>query len=122
VNHSEIPTLRPLRVPVTLVVGGSDRLLGVVSEAAISAQLLVAECSPSDAATTAAEMRPLVLVMPRDVYECDREGFDSLARDVRARIFVAEDDLLDPLELEGQLAVLMNEAESARPSWTGELG
>jgi len=122
VSHSEIPTVRPLRVPVTLVVGGSDRLIGLVSEAAISAQLLVAECCPSDAATTAAEMRPLVLVLPRDVYESDREGFDSLARDVRSRILVADDDLLDPIELEAQLAILMGEAESARPSWTGEPG
>lgn len=109
-------------VPVTLVVGGSDRLLGVVSEAAISVQLLVAECSVADAASTAAEMRPLVLVIPRDVYEADREGMDGLARDVRARILVADADLLDPTQIEGQLAVLMNEAESARPSWAGELG
>ncbi|MBM4360001.1 MAG: hypothetical protein FJ096_18000 [Deltaproteobacteria bacterium] len=121
-SHSEIPTLKPARVPVTLVIGGTDRMIGVVSEAAISAQVLVADCSASDAATTAAEMRPLVLVMPRDVYEVEREAMDSLARDVRARILILDEDHVDTEELELQLVALMNEAENQRPSWAGELG
>jgi hypothetical protein len=122
VSHSEIPTIKPARVPVTLVVGGNDRLIGLVSEAAIAVQLLVADCSTSDAATTAAEMRPLVLVFPHDVYEADREAMDSLARDVRAKILVVDDGMVDPLELEHRLGALMGEAENQRPSWAGELG
>lgn len=118
----EIPTLRPMQVPVTLVVGGSERLIGAVSEAAISAQLLVAECTLVDAMNTAAEMRPLVIVLPRDVYEAEREGLDLLARDIRAKLLVVESDTLDPLELEQQLAGLMSDAENQRPSWAGEMG
>jgi hypothetical protein len=122
VSDFEVPTIKPARVPITLIVGGNDRLIGAVSEAAISAQLLVAECDVADAASTAAEMRPLVIVLSTEVYEADVEGYDNLAEDVRARLLVVAGDVLNPTDLEEHLIQLMNAAESARPSWSGDLG
>ncbi len=122
VSDFEAPTIKPARVPVTLVVGGNDRLIGAVSEAAISAQLLVADCTVAEAASTAAELRPLVIVIPTVVYEADIEGYENLARDLRARLLVVQEDVLNPADLEEHLILLMNDAESQRPSWTGDLG
>ncbi len=121
VSDSDVPTMKPARVPITLVVGGDDALIGAVSEAAISAQLLVAECSVLDAASSAAEMRPLVIVIPTEVYEADVEGYDSLARDVRARLLVVAGEVVSASDLEEHLILLMTDAEEQRPSWTGEL-
>lgn len=121
-SSSEIPTLRPARVPVVLVVGGEDRLIELVSEAAISAQLLVADCGLPEAPTAAAEMRPLVVVVPADVYETEGEGLESLARDVRSRVLVLDHSSTNSDEIEQKLIALMNESERDRPSWAGELG
>ncbi len=120
VSDFEAPTLKQMQIPVALVVGGSDRLISAISEAAVVTQVLVAECSVTDAPTMAAQMRPLVLVMSEDVYGTDREGFDSLARDVRSRVLAVADEDMEPAQLEAQLAELMLEAEGQRPSWTGD--
>jgi hypothetical protein len=110
-----------MQIPVALVIGASEKLIGAVSDAAVSAQVLVAECSVQDATTMAAQMRPLVMVMPTEVYEFDQEGFDALARDVRSRVLAVSETEIDPAELEHQLTSLMVEAENQRPSWIGEL-
>jgi hypothetical protein len=117
----EAPTLKQMQIPVALVVGGSDRLIGAISEAAVQAQVLVAECAVADALTMAAQMRPLVLVMSEEVYEFDRDSFDTLARDVRSRCLVVGEGDLDPVVLEQQLRELMFEAENQRPSWVGDV-
>lgn len=120
-RDQEVPTLRQFKVPVVLVVGASEELLGLVSDVAITAQVLVSECSPEAATDTAASMRPLVLVMPEEVYLQDSQNFDALARDVRAKILRVPAPLPGPGQLEPELTRLMQEAEAQRPSWTGDL-
>lgn len=119
-RETEATTLRQFKIPVVLVVGGTEELIAAVSEAALSAQVLVAECTEGDATNTAAQMRPLVMIVPEDVYTADSNNFDALARDVRAEI-LRVDGSETPAELEAELARLMAQAEAKRPSWTEEL-
>jgi len=121
VRDQEVPTLRQFKVPVVLVVGASEELLGVVSDVALTAQVLVSECSPEAATDTAASMRPLVLVMPEEVYAQDSQNFDALARDVRAKVLRVQIPVPSASQLEPELTRLMHEAEAQRPSWTSEL-
>jgi hypothetical protein len=120
-GDQDVPTLRQFKIPVVLVIGGSEALIGVVSEAALSAQVLVAECALEDATDTAAEMKPLVLIMGEATYSEDPEGFEALARDVRAKILRVLDSQLDAHVLEPLLTSRMVEAEAQRPSWNGDL-
>ncbi len=115
-SQSDVPTIRQMHFPAALVVGGSPALIGSVGTAALGAQVLVAECSVSDAPTVAAQMRPLVMVMNRTVYETDADGFEALARDVRSQVLVVERDDPDPTPLEAKLAALVAEAERKRAS------
>ena len=122
VDHdSELPTLKQIHVPVALVIDGSEEVISAVSKAALSAQVLIAECTSADAATMAAQMRPLVLIAPHDVYQREWENFEALARDLRASMMPLSPGDLDPTHLEGELTRLMGEAERRRPSWTDEL-
>ncbi|MCA9622771.1 MAG: hypothetical protein KC731_27315 [Myxococcales bacterium] len=120
-RDQEVPTLRQFKIPVVLVVGASEELLGLVSEAALTAQVLVSECSVADTINTAAQMRPLVIIMPEDVYRQDDRNYEALARDVRAKILRVPRGSLDTDELLPELMRLMQEAEAQRPSWTNEL-
>lgn len=120
-RDNEVPTLRQFKVPVVLVVGASEELLGVVSDVALTAQVLVSECSAETATNTAASMRPLVLVIPEEIYAQDEQNFEALARDVRAKILRVRAKMPSAAELEPELMQLMQEAEQQRPSWTSEL-
>ena len=119
-RETEATTLRQFKIPVVLVIGGSEALIAAVSEAALSAQVLVAECTVENATDTAAQMRPLVMILPEEVYLADSNNFDALARDVRAEILRVDDELRGA-ELESELSLLMARAEAKRPSWTDEL-
>ena len=119
-RETEATTLRQFKIPVVLVIGGSEALIAAVSEAALSAQVLVAECTVENATDTAAQMRPLVMILPEEVYLADSNNFDALARDVRAEILRVDDELRGA-ELESELSLLMARAEAMRPSWTDEL-
>ena len=120
-RESESPTLKHMQIPVALLVGGTERLISAVSDAALSAQVLVAECTVADAATMAAQMRPLVIVMTVEVYQFDPDSFDALAQDVRSRLLTLDDNAIDHVALEAEQSQLMLESESQRPSWTGDL-
>lgn len=120
-RETEATTLRQFKIPVVLVIGGSEALIAAVSEAALSAQVLVAECPVVNATDTAAQMRPLVMIIPDDVYDADASNFDALARDVRAEILHVDPSGVLASELEPELAKLMAQAEAKRPSWTDEL-
>ena len=120
VARSDSPTLRQLQVPVALVIGGGRELVRIVEEAAVSAQLLVAECTVAEATTAAAEMRPLVMIMSEDVYGFDPESFEALAQDVRSHVLTVPADNVQTEELKAKLQALMLETEELRPSWTGE--
>jgi hypothetical protein len=120
-RETEATTLRQFKIPVVLVVGGTEDLISAVSEAALSAQVLVAECTVENATDTAAQMRPLVIIIPEDVYTSESNNFEALARDVRAEILRVHEGTAAS-ELEADLAKLMSKAEAKRPSWTDELG
>ncbi len=122
VRDNEVPTLRQFKIPVVLVIGGSSSLLSAVSDIAVSAQVLVSECSVDTATDTAAQMRPLVMIMEEDVYAQDATNLEALARDVRAKIMRVGAAPHDPQHLAPVLLQLMAEAENQRPSWTSELG
>ena len=119
-RETEATTLRQFKIPVVLVVGGTEDLIAAVSEAALSAQVLVAECTVENATDTAAQMRPLVMIIPEDVFSSDSNNFEALARDVRAEILVVDEDA-ETSELQAELTKLMAKAEAKRPSWTDEL-
>jgi hypothetical protein len=121
VRDQDVPTLRQFRIPVVLVVGGHEELLGVVSDVAVSAQVLVSECSPETAVNTAASMRPLVLILPEELFIQDEQNYEALARDVRAKIMRVPEPLPSVDELRPELMRLMQEAEAQRPSWSGDL-
>ena len=118
---SETQTLRQFQVPVAQVIAATGELIAAIGEAALSAQLLVVESSVADSADTAAEMRPLVIVLPEHVYQTDAGNFEALARDIRSRLMRVVDGELDPVELRRRLETLMAEAEAQRPSWNDEL-
>ncbi|MEM1030705.1 MAG: hypothetical protein AAF928_10040 [Myxococcota bacterium] len=115
-RETEVPTLRNFKVPVVLVVGGDDRLIRVVSEAALELQVLVVDCSPENAVNTAVQMQPLVMVVPSRVYDPDRPNFDALARDIRAELLRAGEEMPAPA-LAASLSTMMQDAEAKRPSW-----
>jgi hypothetical protein len=120
VERTDKATLKDMKIPVALVVAGTEAIIGAVSDAALSAQVLVAECGVADATNTAAQMRPLVMVIPAEVYDTDAEGFDALAQDVRAQVMRVPTGF-DLEELERDLLKLMLEAENKRPSWSDQL-
>jgi hypothetical protein len=121
VRDTELPTLRQFQIPVVLIICGTEELIGAIGEVAVSLQVLVSECSEEDAATTAAQMRPLVIILHEEIYQQDPIGFEALARDVRARVMRVARGHTEPLELEQRLTQLMAEAEAQRDSWSGEL-
>ncbi|MBW2457229.1 MAG: hypothetical protein JRI68_22135 [Deltaproteobacteria bacterium] len=120
VRETDAETLRDMKIPVTLVVGGSEELLAAVGSAALSAQVLVAECGTGDATDTAAQMRPLVIVVPADIFDGDPDGYQTLARDVRAQVMRVPADFA-PADFEEELKTLMLQAEAKRPSWSDDL-
>jgi len=120
VHNTEVTTQRQFQIPVVLVVGGCEELLSVVTNVAVSIQVLVSECSVADVTNTATQMRPLVLIVNQDVYQRDALGFDELARDIRAKVMTVDDPPHEPSILDEELRLLMDEAESQRPSWNGD--
>jgi hypothetical protein len=100
-----------MRVPRLLVVGGDPSLYDLVTAAAVHLQLLVQHTDVREAATEAARLRPMALVIPDDVYEFDRTGFDELARDVGARLYITLTERPDVRRLAEELIMLMAELE-----------
>ncbi|MFO0760123.1 MAG: hypothetical protein U0359_26815 [Byssovorax sp.] len=67
-----------------------------------------------DAATLAARVRPLVLVMPESVYDFDEKEFEHLARDVGGVVMTLPDAGLTKSELRSRLLGHMHEATRRR--------
>lgn len=111
---SDTPTYKRPDVPLALVVAGDEALLRTVAKAALTAQVLLAECTAADATNTAATMKPLVIVVPERVYATDSQSYDDLARDVQAGLLRVDDAGDDATGLENRLISLMMEAESRR--------
>jgi len=112
--ESDTPTFRRQDVPMALVIGGSETLLRSVAKAALTAQVFLAECTVNDALNTAAEMKPLVLILPEDVYSADSLAYEELARDVQAGLLRVNQDNIDLVYIENELIALMMTAESVR--------
>ena len=119
VRKSEDPTLRQMKVPIALIIDGDEKLIRELSKAALVAQVLVAECTARDAPTIAAEMRPLILAMSQRIFGKNREGFEALARDIRASMLVLPESGSSANELQALLESKMSEAEAQRSSWPG---
>ena len=105
---------------MALVIGGTPELLKAVEEASLSAQVLVADCTVAEATNTVASMRPLVMVMPDDVYSFDPDSFEALARDVRSKVLTIPAEGMTPEALRSRLEATMLEAETLRQGWTDE--
>jgi len=119
---NDFPTRKHLRVPVVLVVGGTPALEAVVQDAALRAQVLMTSCPVSEVTTVAAEIRPLVMVMSRDIFGFDPDSFYALARDVHSQLLTVKEEELEVDHLAAQLKALMLEAEEYGPGGGGEPG
>ena len=106
-------TLPSMAAPAVLVVSCPSDLVARCAEAVESLALALQECGFVAAATTAAERRPLAIVMTEDVYAFDPEAFDALARDVRASLVRVEEDI-PAAKLELILEVAVEEAARRR--------
>jgi hypothetical protein len=90
VQAPDAPTVRPVRPPVVLVVGGPDELAEAARRVAQreSPTITVEVCGASDAASAASSSRPFALVLSQDIYGFDPNEFAALARDVQADLVV----------------------------------
>lgn len=113
-SNSDTPTYKRQDVPLALVIAGDETLLRAVAKAALTAQVLLAECTVADATNTAATMKPLVIVVPDRIYATDPQSYDDLARDVQAGLLRVADAGDDHTGLENKLIALMMDAESRR--------
>jgi hypothetical protein len=86
-------TLPSFSPPTVLAVSCPPELVARCAKALGPMGLAVQECGFLVAATTAAERRPLVIVMVDDIYAFDPEEFDALARDVQASLVRVEEDI-----------------------------
>ena len=86
----DAPTVRPVRPPVVLVVGGPDELAEAARRVAQreSATITVERCVAANAASAVSGSRPFALVLSQDVYGADPDEFAALARDVHAELVV----------------------------------
>ena len=117
VARSDMPTARVNPAPVVLCVGCAPELVKRCREAAIQGQSLLVEANVSNAATLAAQTRPLVIVILEDVYRFDAASFSALAADVRARLITIADEQIPQQELEEMVVAAIIEAESMRDSF-----
>jgi hypothetical protein len=99
-----------------MVVAGSEQLLNAVGRAALSVQVLVVESTAAEAATNAAQTRPLVIILGKELYDSDGESYDALARDVGGAVLAVDSKNVDVAELESKLTALM-ESSDRQDDW-----
>lgn len=90
-------TLPALTAPTVLLIGCSDAIARSCAAALANLGTLLKRCEIAQAANHVAECRPLVMVMPPEVYEFDPRELDALARDVGASLLRVEDDVPEPM-------------------------
>ena len=94
-----------------VVIGGPERLVHATRRvAALHTDAGVSTASVGDAATKAAEHRPLALVVSTDVYALDPPEFQALARDVGAVVIAVDTDGLAPQKIADALTPLIIDA------------
>jgi hypothetical protein len=99
-------------------VGCSKELVKRIREAAILGQALLVEAEVANAATIAAQTRPLVMVMLEEVYSFDAASFSALAADVHARLVTLTSEEVPQKDLEEMIVSAIIECESVRESFT----
>lgn len=117
VARSDMPTAKVSPAPVVLCVGCAPALVKRCREAAIQGQALLVEADLTNAATLAAQTRPLVILLLEDVYRFDAASFSALAADVHARLVTIADDQMPQRELEDMVVAAIIESESMRDSF-----
>ena len=80
-------------LPIVLAVGTGPELTARCRDAASAVKALFEWTNGGDAGTAAAKFRPMVLVISEDVYDFDAAEFEALARDVRAKVLRADEDI-----------------------------
>jgi hypothetical protein len=119
-KRSDGATLTALAAPAVLAVGCSPDLVARCVQALGGIGVALRTCDFLNAATVAAERRPLALVILEDLYAFDPYEFDALARDVRASLVRVEDGIAVP-KLEMLLAAAIDTAAADRgellPAW-----
>ncbi|MDD9936316.1 MAG: hypothetical protein OXT09_22075 [Myxococcales bacterium] len=102
---SRLPTVRPERHPVVLVVGGPEELdvAALTVAQTESPTIAVKSCGASDALNIAASLRPFAIVLSHDVYGFDADEFDAMARDVQAELVLMRVEKMAPGFLEAAL-------------------
>ena len=81
----DLPTKKLTNVPTVLVLG-EDRPPELITEIAAEVGAATRASSLALAATTAASIRPVAILLTEELYAFDRAGFEALAWDVGARI------------------------------------
>jgi hypothetical protein len=117
-------TLAAFATPAVLAIGCSPDLVARCLRALEGIGVALRTCDFLNAATVAAERRPLALLILEDLYAFDPHEFDALARDVRASLVRVEDGIA-VAKLEMLLAAAIDRAAAERgellPAWP-ELG
>jgi hypothetical protein len=86
-----------VNAPTVITIGCSPRLEQRCGRAVATLGALFHRGALENAATAVAEQRPLVIVIPQDIYEFDPNEFDALARDVGASLLRVDDDVSEPM-------------------------
>src|SRR5690349_12050393 len=101
-SRAEASTLTAPAAPTILAIGCPPMLLDACRRVLARTGGVLKECDVSRVATVAAERKPLVLLLSEDVYAFDPAEFSALARDVRAVLLLAGEEV-EELVLEAQL-------------------
>jgi hypothetical protein len=108
-SRAEAPTLTAPIAPTILAIGCPSPLLDACRRVLARTGGVLKESDVHRAATVAAERKPLVLLLSEDVYAFDPAEFSALARDVRAVLLLANEDVEEPA-LEVQIAFAIKRA------------
>ena len=89
-SQEPVPTVRPVRAAVVLVLGGPDELVEAVRRVARAEgpNIAVEVRGAVNSASAVTSLRPFALVMSQDIYGFDPDEFAALARDVQADLVV----------------------------------
>jgi hypothetical protein len=111
--EAEASTLTAPAAPTVLAIGCPPTLLDLCRRVLARTGGVMKECDVPRVATVAAERKPLVLLLPEDVYAFDPAEFSALARDVRAVLLLASEDVGE-IVLEAQLSLAITRALQRR--------
>lgn len=109
-------TLRSSNVPTVLVIGASPEFLARCRSGSAKAGAVVISSTVQAATTTAAERRPVAIVLTADIHGFDPGAFAALAKDVRATLVTVPDEAIPSPALESAIEKAVTSALRRRPS------